>query len=69
MLDRPTHVRRANQPAHTQDTYADAARLTLGMEKGVQIFDRESIVTLFLLYFLDYDKFNLIRFQVQLVAT
>lgn len=34
------------------------------MEKGVQIFDRESIVTLFLLYFLDYDKFNLIRFQV-----
>lgn len=33
-------------------------------ERGVQIFDRESIVTLLLLYFLDHEKFCLARLQV-----
>lgn len=35
-----------------------------GTEKGVQLLDRDSIVTILLLYFLDHEKSNIVRLQV-----
>lgn len=37
---------------------------TPGVGNGIQIFDQESIVTLFLLYFMEQERFNFVRFQV-----
>lgn len=64
MLDRPMAIRSGNnqrsiqQPIHSNWVANNA-------ERGVQIFDRESIVTIMLLYFLDHDKFSLLRIQVK----
>lgn len=67
MLDRPQGVR-AGQGGHG-GAVGNAAPFASfqdapGAGNGIQIFDQESIVTLFLLYFMDQERFNLVRFQV-----
>lgn len=64
MLDRPMVRSSNNQRSLQQSLSADALGIS-NAERGVQIFDREAIVTLMLLYFLDHDKFSLLRIQVK----
>uniref|UniRef100_A0A915ELL0 HECT-type E3 ubiquitin transferase n=1 Tax=Ditylenchus dipsaci TaxID=166011 RepID=A0A915ELL0_9BILA len=65
MLGRPITVGRTMNNARTlqQQMPGGASAAGSNEERGVQIFDRESIVTLLMLYFLDHEKFSLMRLQ------
>jgi hypothetical protein len=49
---------------HHQQAPQPQMPTTISTDRAVQLFDRESICTLLLLYFLDQDKFNIARLQV-----
>lgn len=64
MLDRPMGIRSSNHQRSIQQPSTSSAAVKNNEERGVQIFDRESIVTIMLLFFLDHEKFSLLRIQV-----
>lgn len=67
MFDRPQGIRAVPQGGAAMGTAGLMPPFpeTPSAGNGIQIFDQESIVTLFLLFFMEQERFNLVRFQVQ----
>lgn len=62
MIDR--HSRPTNSTRTIHQNHSTTVSSLNIEEKGVQIFDKESIVTILLFYFMDPEKFCLVRLQV-----
>lgn len=62
MIDR--HPRTTNNTRTTHQNHSTGVSGLNIEEKGVQIFDKESLVTILLFYFMDPEKFCLVKLQV-----
>lgn len=64
MMDR--HPRTTNNARSSHQSHSAGVSGLNIEEKGVQIFDKESLVTILLFYFMDPEKFCLVRLQASI---